>query len=76
MLSKYLVIGTSWGQEKGKGRNWGSGSSDRFLFLDFKITADGDCTHEIGIHLLIGKKAMTNLDSLKSKEVTLPQRFL
>ena len=39
-----------------------------FIFLGFKITMDGDCTHEIKKHLLLGRKAMTNLDSiLKSR---------
>ena len=43
-----------------------------FLFLGFKITADGDCSHEIKRHLLLGRKAMTNLDSiLKSRDITL-----
>ena len=43
-----------------------------FIFLGFKITADGDCSHEIKRCLLLGRKAMTNLDStLKSKDVTL-----
>ena len=43
-----------------------------FLFLDSKITADGDCSHEIRRQLLLGRKAMTNLDSvLKSKDITL-----
>ena len=43
-----------------------------FIFLDSKITADGDCSHEIKRCLLLGRKAMTNLDSvLKSKEITL-----
>ena len=42
-----------------------------FIFLGSKITADGDCSHEIIRHLLLGKKAMTNLDSvLKSRDVT------
>ena len=46
-----------------------------FIFLCFKITADGDCSHEIKRHLLLGKKAMTNLDSiLKSKDITLPTK--
>ena len=41
-----------------------------FIFLGSKITADGDCSHEIKRHLLLGRKAMTNLDSrLKSKDV-------
>ena len=44
-----------------------------FLFLGSKITVDGDCSHEIRTHLLLGRKAMTNLDSvLKSRDVTLP----
>ena len=43
-----------------------------FIFWDSKITADGDCSHEIKRHLLLGKKAMTNLDSiLKSRDITL-----
>ena len=41
-----------------------------FIFLDFKITADGDCSHEIKRRLLLGRKAMTNLDSiLKSRDI-------
>ena len=44
-----------------------------FIFLDLKITADGDCSHEIKRHLLLGRKAMTNLNSiLKSRDITLP----
>ena len=44
-----------------------------FLFLGSKITADGDCSHEIKRQLLLGRKVMTNLDSiLKSKGITLP----
>ena len=43
-----------------------------FIFLDSKITADGDCSHEIKRHLLLGRKAMTNLDSiLKSRDIAL-----
>ena len=43
-----------------------------FIFLGSKITADGDCSHEIKIHLLLGSKVMTNLDSiLKSRDITL-----
>ena len=46
-----------------------------FLFLGSKITADGDCNHEIKIHLLLGRKAMTNLDSiLRSRDITLPTK--
>ena len=43
-----------------------------FIFLGFKITADGDCSHEIKRRLLLGRKAMTNLDILKSRDITLP----
>ena len=47
-----------------------------FIFLVFKITADGDCGHEIKRRLLLGRKAMTNLDSiLKSRDITLPTKF-
>ena len=46
-----------------------------FIFLGSKITADGDCSHEIKRRLLIGRKAMTNLDSiLKSRDMTLPKK--
>ena len=46
-----------------------------FIFLDSKITADGDCSHEIKRHLLLGRKVMTNLDSiLKSRNITLPTK--
>ena len=46
-----------------------------FIFFSFKITADGDCSHEIKRHLLLGRKAMTNLDSiLKSRDITLPTK--
>ena len=49
------------------------GNSDRVYFLELqKITADGDCSHEMKRHLLLGRKAMTNLDSiLKSRDITL-----
>ena len=46
-----------------------------FIFLGSKITADGDCSHEIKRHLLLGIKVMTNLDSiLKSRDITLPTK--
>ena len=46
--------------------------SDFILFFGFKITADGDCSHEIKRHLLLGRKVMTNLDSiLKRRDITL-----
>ena len=46
-----------------------------FIFLGSKITADGDCSHEIKRHVLLGRKIMTNLDSiLKSRDITLPTK--
>ena len=46
-----------------------------FIFLSSKITAEGDCSHEIKRHLLLGRKVMTNLDSiLKSRDITLPTK--
>ena len=46
-----------------------------FIFLSFKITEDGDCSHEIKRDLLLGKKVMTDLDSiLKSRDITLPTK--
>ena len=46
-----------------------------FIFLDSKITEDGDCSHEIKRHLLLGRKVMTNLDSiLKIRDITLPAK--
>ena len=46
-----------------------------FIFLGFKITADGGCSHEIKRHLLLGRKPMTNLDNtLKSRDITLPTK--
>ena len=46
-----------------------------FIFWGFKITADGDCSHEIKRHLLLGRKVMTNLDSIfKSRDITLPTK--
>ena len=55
---------------------WGNdGNSDRLYFLGSRITADGDCSHKIKKRLLIGRKAMTNLDSIfKSRDITLPTK--
>ena len=48
---------------------------DRFYFGDSKITAEGECNHEIKRRLLLGRKAMTNLDSiLKSRDITVPTK--
>ena len=58
------------------GNRWGNnGNSDRLIFLGSKITVDGDCSHEIKRCLLLGRKAMINLDSiLKSRDITLPTK--
>ena len=55
---------------------WGNyGNSDRLYFWGSKITADGKCSHEIKRHLLLGRKAMTNLESIsKSRDITLPTK--
>ena len=46
------------------------------IFLGSKITADGDCSHEIKRHLFLGRRAMTNLDSIfKSRDITLPRKI-
>ena len=54
---------------------WGNNGNSDGLFLGSKITADGDCSHEIKRHLLLGRKVMTNLDSIfKSRDITLPTK--
>ena len=55
---------------------WGNdGNITEFIFLGSKITADGDCIHEIKRHLLLGREAMAHLDSiLKSRDITLPTK--
>ena len=56
------------------GKQWKETVSD-FIFLGSKITADGDCSHEIKRCLLLGRKVMTNLDSIfKSRDITLPNK--
>ena len=53
----------------------GNGNSDRLIFLGSKITADGGCSHEIKRHLVLGRKVMTNLESiLKIRDITLPTK--
>ena len=62
---------TSWQIERGK-----VGAVTDFPFLGFKLTADGDCSHEIKRRLLLGRKVMTDLDSiLKSRDITLPTKL-
>ena len=55
---------------------WGNnGNSDRLIFLGSKITADGDCSHEIKRHFLLGRKPINNPDNiLKSRNITLPTK--
>ena len=55
---------------------WGNtGNNDRLILLGSKITADGECSHEIKRHLLLGRKIMTNLDIIfKSRDITLPTK--
>ena len=68
--TKIMVSGpiTSWQIDGGKVE-----AVTDFVFLGFKIIVDGDCNHEIKRHLLLGRKAMTDLDSiLKSRDITLP----
>ena len=57
------------------GNRWGNSGNSVRLILGSKITADGDCSHEIKRRLLLGRKVMTNLDSmLKSRDITLPTK--
>ena len=57
------------------GNRWGnSGNSVRLCFLGSKITADGDCSHEIERHLLLERKVMTNLDSILETDISLPTK--
>ena len=61
---------TSW---EIMGKQW---KLSDFIFLGSKITADGDCSHEIKRHLLLGRKVMANIDSiLKSRDFTLPTKI-
>ena len=54
---------------------WGNSGNSERLFLGFKITANGDCSHEIKRHLLLGRKVMTNLYSMsKSRDIILPTK--
>ena len=65
-IQKMNIMANRWGN---------SGNSGRLYFWGSKITADGDCSHEIKRCLLLGRKAMTNLDSiLKSRDITLPTK--
>ena len=84
ILGKSFVYNRKCGQQLSKlgftnhfmgNRRENSGNSVRLNFLGSKITADGDCSHEIKRRLLLGTKVMTNLDSiLKSRDITLPTK--
>ena len=72
--TKIMISGpiTSWQIEGGDVEAWTD-----FIFLGSKITADGDCNHEIKRHLLILRKAMTNIDNvLKSRDITLLTKII
>ena len=73
-IQKTMIM-ASWSHHF-MGNRWrNSGNSVRLYFLGSKITADGDCSHEIKRCLLLGRKVMTNLDSiLKSRDITLPTK--
>ena len=71
-IQKTKIMASSPNTSNRQGNN---GDSDRLYFWGSKITADGDCNHEIKRHLLLGRKAMTKLDSLlKSRDITLPTK--
>ena len=66
-IQKTKIMANRWGN---------NGNSERLYFGGSKITADGDCSGEIKSRLLLGRKVMTNLDSLlKSRDITLPTKF-
>ena len=75
--SSILAWGIPWTEEPGRLQSTGSQSRTRlsdFTFT-FKITTDGDCSHEIKRHLFLGRKVMTNIDSiLKSRDITFPTK--
>ena len=67
MASGPIIVGQRKGEKGGR--------SDRFPLLGLEITANSDCSHEIRIYLLLGRKAMTNLNSvLKSRDISLPTK--
>ena len=75
IASIYIVLDTVWSHHF-MGNRWGnSGNSVRLYLGGSKITADGDCSHEMKRSLLLGRKVMTNLDSIfKSRDITLPTK--
>ena len=71
MYFLYPAFPQSWGNR------WGNnGNSEDFIFWDSKVTADGECSHEVKRCLLLGRKVMTNVDSiLKSRDITFPTKL-
>ena len=82
LLESWLLLATGWPIEWDRKMLWNFGQIEgknwkqwHLLFLGLKITADGDCNHEIKRHLLLGRKPMTNLESvLKIRDITLPTK--
>ena len=69
---KLNIQNTTFWSHHFRANRWRKNGNSDFINLGSKITADGDCSHEIKKHLLLGRKAMTNLDSLlKSRNITL-----
>ena len=71
-------VGLKFNMQKTKimANRWGNSGNRDFILGGSKITEDSDCSHEIKRHLLLGRKAMTNLDSiLKSRDITLPTKI-
>ena len=74
-IQKTKIMDGIWSHHLMANRWGNSGNSDRLILGGSKITADADCSHETKRHLLLGRKAMTNLDSiLKSRDITLPTK--
>ena len=74
-IQKTKIMDGIWSHHLMANRWGNSGNSDRPILGGSKITADADCSHETKRHLLLGRKAMTNLDSiLKSRDITLPTK--
>ena len=74
-IQKTKIMDGIWSHHLMANRWGNSGNSDRLIFLGSKIVAEGDCSHEIKRDLLLGRKAMTSLDSmLKIRDITLPTK--
>ena len=72
---KLNIQNTTFWSHHFRANRWRKNGNSDFINLGSKITADGDCSHEIKKHLLLGRKAITNLTSvLKSRDITLPTK--